>query len=181
MKHTGKGGGEGQQFQVEGEEPEAPLLVPNRLRPRGFLSGERDVLRSVREGEGASEAGEENGGRKGFVVIRERAKMSAPASPEAKTGVTEVEIPEKNLKQELGDTFMPWARLLIENDDPFEDYRGKTVLQKIVHFLFWAFPMLEWLSTYKTSYIIGDIVGGLTITSLAVPQVSQISKPMRLD
>ena len=83
-----------------------------------------------------------------------------------------VNFPENSLKNELKETFLPVKQLLVIDDDPFRKYRGKSAVEKVKLGLFTIFPILDWLSTYKLSYLPGDIVGGLTIASLAVPQVS---------
>lgn len=136
-------------------------------------------------------------------MTRQRAKMSSspkaaapeakPADPEAKPAVleaksadpeeqplvTQVEVPPKSLKEELVDTYLPVKQLIITKDDPLEQFRGKRKRAKVKEFFFWLIPILEWLSTYKVDYILGDLVGGLTIASLAVPQVSQTPELMR--
>lgn len=86
-----------------------------------------------------------------------------------------VELPPTSLKEEVFDTFDPVRQLLVVKEDPFDDYRGKSAAQKTLTFLYWAFPICEWISTYKSSKIVGDIIGGLTIASLAVPQVCACS------
>lgn len=82
-----------------------------------------------------------------------------------------VELPATSLKEEVFDTFDPVRQLLVVKEDPFDDYRGKSLTQKALTFLFWVFPICEWVSTYKPKQLVGDVIGGLTITSLAVPQV----------
>lgn len=103
--------------------------------------------------------------------------MAEKPLPESEALVTEVEVPPTTLKEELRDTFKPVRKLLFVNDDPFHRYRGKTVPQKLLAFVYWAFPIVEWLSTYKSSYVLGDLIGGLTIASLAVPQVGPTPSP----
>ena len=82
-----------------------------------------------------------------------------------------VNFTEKSLSTELKETFEPVKQLLVIDDDPFRKYRGKSTFERVKLGLFTIFPILEWISTYKLSYLPGDIVGGLTIASLAVPQV----------
>jgi len=83
-----------------------------------------------------------------------------------------VELPSTSLEEEVNETFQPLKQLLVVNEDPLEDYRGKPWYGKLFVFLFYVFPILEWASNYKVEWLLGDIIGGLTITSLAVPQVS---------
>jgi len=82
-----------------------------------------------------------------------------------------VELPPTSLKAEVFDTFDPVRQLLVVKEDPFDDYRGKSVKQKALTSLFWVFPICEWVSTYTPNKTDGDAIGGLTIASLAVPQV----------
>jgi high affinity sulfate transporter 1 len=81
-----------------------------------------------------------------------------------------VEVPPHTLKEEASEALLPVRDLLVNDDDPFRKYRGASLAQKVKLTLFDVIPMLSWISTYKREYIIKDIIAGLTIASLAVPQ-----------
>ena len=80
-------------------------------------------------------------------------------------------MPQSNILAEVKHTLTPIRDLLFEDEDPFREYRGQTALNKIKVFFFGLFPILRWGMNYKLSDLTGDIIGGLTIASLAVPQV----------
>jgi high affinity sulfate transporter 1 len=81
-----------------------------------------------------------------------------------------VDIPPPDAKEEILDTLGPLKALLMVHDDPFWEFRRKTPLQKIKTMFFYLFPILEWGSQYELGWLLGDVVAGLTIASLAVPQ-----------
>lgn len=81
-----------------------------------------------------------------------------------------VQVPPHTFKEEAGEALLPVRDLLVNDDDPFRKYRGASPAAKIKLLLFDVFPILSWLSTYKREYIIRDVIAGLTIASLAVPQ-----------
>lgn len=56
-------------------------------------------------------------------------------------------------------------------DDPFRQFRGQSRRRKWILGFQFLFPILDWLPNYKLSLLKGDIIAGLTIASLAVPQV----------
>ncbi|KAJ3677220.1 hypothetical protein LUZ60_002944 [Juncus effusus] len=66
------------------------------------------------------------------------------------------------LKGKLKETFFP--------DDPFRCFNGKTQGQKWLLAVKYLFPILDWLPCYSFSLFKSDLVSGLTIASLAIPQ-----------
>jgi hypothetical protein len=56
-------------------------------------------------------------------------------------------------------------------DDPFRQFRGVSRRRKWILGIQYVFPILHWLPNYKIGHLKGDIVAGLTIASLAIPQV----------
>jgi hypothetical protein len=56
-------------------------------------------------------------------------------------------------------------------DAPVAQFRGKSGGTKVILGLKFLFPILDWLSTYTPRKAGGDLLAGLTIASLAVPQV----------
>ncbi|XP_028788457.1 probable sulfate transporter 3.5, partial [Neltuma alba] len=67
------------------------------------------------------------------------------------------------LKSAMKETLFP--------DDPFRQFKnGETRRDRIVKGVQYFVPMFEWLSTYNLRLFWSDLVAGLTITSLAIPQ-----------
>ncbi|XP_043719576.1 sulfate transporter 1.2-like [Telopea speciosissima] len=62
----------------------------------------------------------------------------------------------------IKETFFP--------DDPLREFKGQTRSKKFKLVLQSIFPILEWGRDYNLTKFKGDIVSGLTIASLAVPQ-----------
>ena len=82
--------------------------------------------------------------------------------------------PKKSLKEEVVEFF--------NQVHPLKRYQKKnkklSQREMIKLAAFYVAPWLEWASTYKLEYLRGDIVGGLTIAVMAVPQVC--ASPARL-
>ncbi|XP_038724262.1 sulfate transporter 3.1-like [Tripterygium wilfordii] len=68
----------------------------------------------------------------------------------------------KSLKDNLKETFFP--------DDPFRQFRNETLSRRIVLGLQYFVPILEWAPRYTFDSFKADLVAGITIASLAVPQ-----------
>ncbi|KAL7090850.1 hypothetical protein ACP275_12G067900 [Erythranthe tilingii] len=66
------------------------------------------------------------------------------------------------LKRRLKETFFP--------DDPLRQFSGQTCKVKLVLASQYIFPILEWGPRYNLKLLKSDIVSGLTIASLAIPQ-----------
>ncbi|XP_006355098.1 probable sulfate transporter 3.3 [Solanum tuberosum] len=66
------------------------------------------------------------------------------------------------LKNRLKETFFP--------DDPLRQFKGQTMKQKLILGAQYFFPILEWCPNYGFNMFKSDIVSGLTIASLAIPQ-----------
>lgn len=102
--------------------------------------------------------------------------MVAPAPIEAvpddreRKAEHQVLVPTASIKDELAETFAPMKALMVIDDDPFKSYRNKSVLERARLAIFYVFPIFEWMSTYQVKWLFGDVVAGLTIASLAVPQ-----------
>ncbi|XP_004296670.1 PREDICTED: sulfate transporter 3.1-like [Fragaria vesca subsp. vesca] len=79
----------------------------------------------------------------------------------------EVEIPPPKplltaVKSSMKETFFP--------DDPFRAFKNQPASKKAVMGLQYFFTILDWAPRYKLSYLKSDIIAGITISSLAVPQ-----------
>ncbi|GBG85243.1 hypothetical protein CBR_g39809 [Chara braunii] len=54
--------------------------------------------------------------------------------------------------------------------DPFKDFRGKRRREQIKLLIYSIFPIVEWIQRYSWKLFRDDLIAGLTIASLAVPQ-----------
>ncbi|XP_020699282.1 sulfate transporter 3.1 isoform X2 [Dendrobium catenatum] len=70
----------------------------------------------------------------------------------------------KSLKYQLKEAFFP--------DDPFRQMSDHppTPLRRTWSFLSYFFPVLEWAPKYKLTLFASDLLAGITIASLAIPQ-----------
>jgi sulfate transporter 3 len=76
------------------------------------------------------------------------------------------------LKVRLKETFFP--------DDPLRQFKGKSLKTKIILGAKYFFPILQWGSNYSFKLFKSDLISGLTIASLAIPQVCQKKKSLYL-
>ncbi|XP_012072227.1 probable sulfate transporter 3.3 [Jatropha curcas] len=68
----------------------------------------------------------------------------------------------QKLKTRLKETFFP--------DDPLRQFKGQPFNKKWILVAQYVFPILQWGPNYNLSLLKSDIVAGLTIASLAIPQ-----------
>ncbi|KAK9083731.1 hypothetical protein Scep_030202 [Stephania cephalantha] len=68
----------------------------------------------------------------------------------------------ESLKGSLKETFFP--------DDPIRQFKGQPLSRKLVLGLQYFLPILEWAPRYTFQYFKADIIAGITIASLAIPQ-----------
>lgn len=68
----------------------------------------------------------------------------------------------KKLKHGLKETFFP--------DDPLRQFRGQPSKRKLILAAQYMFPIIQWGSEYSLKLFKSDIISGLTIASLAIPQ-----------
>lgn len=88
--------------------------------------------------------------------------------PEEAVEVHNVCLPPKKttfqkLKHRLSDIFFP--------DDPLHGFKNQTWCKKLVLGLQSLFPICQWGLHYNLKLFRSDIISGLTIASLAIPQV----------
>lgn len=69
----------------------------------------------------------------------------------------------QKLKTRLKETFFP--------DDPLRQFKNQSVQKKGILAAQYIFPILEWGPCYSFKLFKSDVVSGLTIASLAIPQV----------
>ncbi|CAG7890115.1 unnamed protein product [Brassica rapa] len=95
---------------------------------------------------------------------------TAPATANARETIVEIHsvcLPPKKtafqkLKKRFGDVFFP--------DDPLERFRNQTWRNRVILGLQSLFPIFTWGSQYDLKLLRSDVVSGLTIASLAIPQ-----------
>lgn len=68
----------------------------------------------------------------------------------------------EKLKTRLKETFFP--------DDPLRQFQGQTTKTKWILGAQYVFPILQWGPNYSFQLLKSDVVSGLTIASLAIPQ-----------
>lgn len=81
--------------------------------------------------------------------------------------VHEVRLPPpttafQKLRHRLSEIFFP--------DDPLHRFKDQTLLRKFVLGLQFFFPIFQWAPNYSLKLLKSDVVSGLTIASLAIPQ-----------
>ncbi|KAK6141362.1 hypothetical protein DH2020_024912 [Rehmannia glutinosa] len=68
----------------------------------------------------------------------------------------------KSLKNTLKETFFP--------DDPLRQFKNQPPKKKLALGLQYIFPILEWGPRYTLQFFKADLISGITIASLAIPQ-----------
>lgn len=97
---------------------------------------------------------------------------------ERERGPYKVEQPPKQkwsdeLKYTLKETFL--------HDDPLRPFTGQSKLKKLQLGIQAVFPIVEWGRRYKLHLLKGDLIAGLTIASLCIPQDIGYAKLANLD
>ncbi|KAK4441645.1 Sulfate transporter 3.1 [Sesamum alatum] len=67
-----------------------------------------------------------------------------------------------SLKNTLKETFFP--------DDPLRQFKNQSPRKKLILGLQYVFPILEWGPRYTLEFFRADLIAGITIASLAIPQ-----------
>ncbi|KAL3336398.1 hypothetical protein AABB24_032241 [Solanum stoloniferum] len=83
------------------------------------------------------------------------------------TGIHRVETPPpqpffKSLKNTVKETLFP--------DDPLKQFKNQKPLRKFILGVQYFFPIFEWGSRYNFGFFKADLIAGITIASLAIPQ-----------
>ncbi|XP_052152890.1 probable sulfate transporter 3.3 [Oryza glaberrima] len=102
-----------------------------------------------------NEGGVVVGGGEAEAEIAAMAVLHKVAAPPAQSTASK-------LKARVKETFFP--------DDPFRGFKGKPLTTKWVMAVQYLFPILDWVPSYSFSLFKSDLVAGLTIASLAIPQ-----------
>ncbi|OVA14791.1 hypothetical protein BVC80_161g1 [Macleaya cordata] len=61
------------------------------------------------------------------------------------------------------------------SDDPLRPFKGQTKSRKFILAIQAVFPIFEWGRDYNLTKFKGDVIAGLTIASLCIPQVEKIN------
>lgn len=101
--------------------------------------------------------------------------MTSPNTATARETIVEIHsvcLPPKKttfqkLKKRFADVFFP--------DDPLERFRNQTWRNKVILGLQSLFPIFTWGSQYDLKLFRSDVISGLTIASLAIPQVHHLT------
>ena len=84
------------------------------------------------------------------------------AAAEHKVNLTAQRPFAEVLRTGLAETFFP--------DDPFRGFKGQPLGTQWLMAVKYLFPILDWLPSYSFSLFKSDLISGLTIASLAIPQ-----------
>ena len=57
-------------------------------------------------------------------------------------------------------------------DDPFRQFKNQSRSRKCILGLQYVFPIFEWSPKYSFNFLKSDVLSGVTIASLAIPQVT---------
>lgn len=68
----------------------------------------------------------------------------------------------ESLKNDLKETFLP--------DDPLRQFKNQPPSRKLVLGLQYFFPIFDWGPRYSLNFFKADLIAGITIASLAIPQ-----------
>ncbi|CAI9781192.1 unnamed protein product [Fraxinus pennsylvanica] len=68
----------------------------------------------------------------------------------------------KSLKNNLKETFFP--------DDPLRQFKNQPPAKRFILGLQYVFPIIEWGRKYSLEFFKADLIAGITIASLAIPQ-----------
>lgn len=68
----------------------------------------------------------------------------------------------KSLKYNLKETLFP--------DDPLKQFKHQPASKKLILGLQYFFPIFEWAPRYSFQFLKADLIAGITIASLAIPQ-----------
>ncbi|KAK1402353.1 Sulfate/bicarbonate/oxalate exchanger SAT-1 and related transporters (SLC26 family) [Heracleum sosnowskyi] len=103
---------------------------------------------------------------------------SLPHGPGDSPYIHKVGVPPKpRLLKEIADTL----KETFLSDDPLRPFKKQPRRRKLVLGLQTVFPILEWGRDYNLAKFKGDLIAGLTIASLCIPQDIGYSKLAHLD
>lgn len=68
--------------------------------------------------------------------------------------------------------FITKIKEILFPDDPLRQFKGQPLHRKLILGAQYVFPLLQWAPTYSFKLFKSDLISGLTIASLAIPQVT---------
>ncbi|KAK2984878.1 hypothetical protein RJ640_008643 [Escallonia rubra] len=100
-------------------------------------------------------------------VINHATIVPMPPPPPPALEVHKVRLPPhtttlQKLRHRLSEIFFP--------DDPLHRFKNQSVLRKLILGLQFLFPIFHWGPNYNLTLLKSDVISGLTIASLAIPQ-----------
>ncbi|KAK3002759.1 hypothetical protein RJ639_019896 [Escallonia herrerae] len=100
-------------------------------------------------------------------VINHATIVPMPPPPPPPLEVHKVRLPPhtttlQKLRHRLSEIFFP--------DDPLHRFKNQSVLKKLILGLQFVFPIFHWGPNYNLTLLKSDVISGLTIASLAIPQ-----------
>ncbi|CAL9106325.1 unnamed protein product [Musa textilis] len=84
-------------------------------------------------------------------------------------------------RMNLASQFAHRVKEMFFADDPLRPYKGQTRSMKFLLGLRYLFPILDWGRSYDLAKLKGDVVSGLTIASLCIPQDIAYAKLANLE
>ncbi|KZV22763.1 sulfate transporter 1 [Dorcoceras hygrometricum] len=84
-------------------------------------------------------------------------------------------------KQSLVKEFKSTVKETFFHDEPLRPFKNQPKSKKLLLGIQSIFPILDWGRRYKLSFLRGDIIAGLTIASLCIPQDIAYAKLANLD
>ncbi|XP_012479967.1 sulfate transporter 1.3 isoform X1 [Gossypium raimondii] len=117
-------------------------------------------------------------GSKGVETISSSSSCQSSSSPRSSPYVHEVGVPPKqNLLKEIAAV----VKETLFADDPLRHFKDQPSSKKFILGLQAIFPILEWGKHYNLSKFKGDLIAGLTIASLCIPQDIGYAKLANLE
>ncbi|KAK8363994.1 hypothetical protein V6Z12_A03G199500 [Gossypium hirsutum] len=117
-------------------------------------------------------------GFKGVETISSSSSCQSSSSPRSSPYVHEVGVP---LKQNLLKEIAAAVKETLFADDPLRHFKDQPSSKKFILGLQAIFPILEWGKHYNLSKFKGDLIAGLTIASLCIPQDIGYAKLANLE
>lgn len=102
-----------------------------------------------------------------------RSLSASGRHPQTAQYVHKVGVPPK---QNLFKEFKATVKETFFADDPLRSFKDQTKSKMFVLGIQAIFPILEWGRSYNFAKFRGDLIAGLTIASLCIPQVDYLVK-----
>ncbi|KFK32123.1 hypothetical protein AALP_AA6G201100 [Arabis alpina] len=84
-------------------------------------------------------------------------------------------------KEGLVKDFKSWGQELFFHDAPLRGFKDQTAAKKVLLGIQAVFPIVGWVREYNLRKLRGDVISGLTIASLCIPQDIGYAKLANLD